>query len=533
MRLLVLQRKLTLIMFASIMIMTGCSSPQATAGMIEVEINVETTSYLVQVPPGSTVLQAIEAAGLELGSLDRVDPPSYTVVDEGSDITIIPIEERFEIEEIIIPFDRQTIRNEALAEGESRLLQPGKNGIQEITYRILIEGGEETSRAPIKNVILEEPTPEIVMVGTQSTTTPIPIEGTFVFVSGGNAWLVEGNSGNRQPLVITGDLDGRILDVSPDGRWLLYSRISSDDGDEETLNTLWISSLEDPDLEPIELGVVNVIHFAEWIPEIPSNTIAFSTVEPSPAAPGWQANNDLQTITITATGRVGRPREVIESNAGGQYGWWGTDFAWGSDPGSLAYMRADSIGIVDLERNQFNELSEITPYQTLSDWAWVPGLTWGRDNQTIYYVDHGDPVGLESPQASPVFNLIGQSYRGGIAMTIAERTGLFAYPTASPIKDVNTIEISYQVAFLQAITPLESQESNYRLVVMDRDASNLQVLFPPAGEPGLEPIQPAWSPQGDRIAVMYRGDIWVIDVVSGLGQALTTDGQAISYDWSS
>ena len=110
---------------------------------------------------------------------------------------------------------------------------------------------------------------------------------------------------------------------------------------------------------------------------------------------------------------------------------------------------------------------------------------------------------------------------------------LFAYPSVSPIIDVITIEISYKIAFLQAITPLESQESNYRLMVMDRDGSNLQALFPPLGEQGLTPVEPAWSPSGDRIAVMYRGDIWIVDVKSGLGQPLTADGQAMSYDWSS
>ena len=115
---------------------------------------------------------------------------------------------------------------------------------------------------------------------------------------------------------------------------------------------------------------------------------------------------------------------------------------------------------------------------------------------------------------------------------LVERTGLFAYPAVSPIKDVSTIEISYMVAFLQAITPLESQESNYRLVIMDRDGSNLRTLFPPPGEPGLAPIEPAWSPAGDRIAVMYRGDIWIVDVESGIGQSLTADGQSISFDWS-
>jgi hypothetical protein len=498
--------------------------------MIDIKLEIEGTSQTVQVPSGSTVQQSIEAAGIEIGPLDRVIPPAYTVVEQGSSIFITPVQEIFEVEQIIIPFDRQTIRNEALTEGENRLLQPGKNGIQEITYRILIELGEETSRAPVKNIILEEPTPEIVMIGTQTVHTPIPIDGSFTFVSGGNAWLVKGNSGNRLPIALTGDLDGRILQISPDGKWLLYSRAIADE--ENMINSLWVSSLNDPELDPINLGVSNVVHFAEWSPEAPSFTIVYSTVELSPAAPGWQANNDLQSVTFTGAGRVVRPRVLIESNAGGQYGWWGTDFAWGSDPAYLAYMRADSIGIVDLELERLEELSEITPYQTLSDWAWVPGLVWGHDDQTIYYVDHGEPIGLESPQASPVFNLIGQSYRTGIEMKLADRAGLFAYPAVSPIKEVSTIEISYQLAFLQAITPLESQESNYRLVVMDRDGSNLKALFPPPGEPGLAPIEPAWSPAGDRIAVMYRGDVWIVDVESGLGQPLTTDGQSISYDWS-
>jgi hypothetical protein len=530
MRLNVTRTLFTLTLFL-VVILGACSSPQVTAARIEVQLVVDGVIQVVQVPSGSTVQQSIEAAGIELGSLDRVSPPSYTVVEQGSEITITQVEELFEVEEIIIPFERQTIRNETLPEGEERLLQPGKNGIQEITYRVLIEAGEETSRAPIKNVILEEPTPEIVMLGTQAAFTPIPIEGLLAYVSGGNAWLVEGTSGNRQPVVLSGDLDGRILQISPDEKWLLYSQLMTEE--EGTINALWIRSLSDLELEPIDLGVRNVIHFAEWVPEIPSNSIIFSTVEPSPAAPGWQANNDLQSVTFTTAGQVMRPRVLIESNAGGQYGWWGTDFAWGSEPTYLAYMRADSIGVVDLERNQFEELSEITPYQTLSDWAWVPGLAWGHDNQTIYFVGHGEPIGLESPQASPVFNLNARSYRAGTALTLVERTGLFAYPSVSPIKEVNTIEISYQVAFLQAITPLESQESNYRLVVMDRDGSNLRILFPLPGEPGLAPIEPAWSPSGDRIAVMYRGDVWIIDVESGIGQPLTADGQAVIYDWSS
>jgi hypothetical protein len=350
----VLILKLTFSLLLALSI-SACTNPQATAGMIEIQLEMEGLIQRVLVPSGSTVQQTIETAGIELGSLDRVNPPAYTVIDEGSTIIITPVEELFEIEEIIIPFERQTIRNEALTEGENRLLQPGKNGVQEITYRILIEAGVETSRAPVKNIILEEATPEIVMIGTQTAHTPISIDGKLVYVSGGNAWLVEGNSANRQPVVVTGDLDGRILQISPDDEWLLYSRSSIDDDD--TINTLWVSSLGNPELDSIELGVSNVVHFAEWIPETPSFTIVYSTVELSPAAPGWQANNDLQSITFTAGGRPLRPSEIIESNAGGQYGWWGTDFAWGSDPAYLACAQTALASLI-LKRNASRNLPQ-------------------------------------------------------------------------------------------------------------------------------------------------------------------------------
>ena len=514
-----------------IVILSSCARPQATAGMIQVTLDVDDSVATIEVPSGSSVQQALDSAGVVLGSLDRVNPLGYTVLSAGTEITITRVVEHFEIEEIIIPFDRQTVRNEALPEGETRLLQPGQNGLQEITYRILIEANTETSRAPIKNVIITEPVPEIIMIGTQSTHSPVSMDGSLVYITSGNAWVIQGNSGGRRPLIVSGDLDGRILEISPDGQWLLFTRETPEE--EDTINGLWVASMNDSEFEMVDLGVRNIIHFADWVPELPSFTIAYSTSESSPASPGWQANNDLMTIAFTSAGRALRPRSIIESNAGGQYGWWGTNYVWGYDSDHLAYVRADSYGIVDLDKKELVPLQEIIPYQTLGDWAWVPGLVWGRDNQTIFFVDHDEPLGLESPQASPAFNIEARTMGSNLILTLADRTGMFAYPSVSQIISSDTVEISYHVAFLQAITPLESQESTYRLAVMDRDGSNLRYLFPPSGDPGLEPSLsgPVWSPTGDRIAVIYRGDLWLVDVSTGTGQQLTADGQAQIMDW--
>lgn len=507
---------------------SSCASPQATVGTIQVEVLADGQRHTVAIQAGSTVQQAVGAAGVELDALDRMEPPAYTTLTDGAQVSITRIEETFEIEEVVIPFDRQTIRNETLPEGETRLLQPGKNGLREITYRILYEEGQEVSRSPVKDVILEEPVPEIVMVGVQAAYTPFPIEGRLAYLSAGNAWMLQETTANRQPVVLTGDLDGRVFRLSESSEYLLFTRL--EDEEEETINSLWAASTIGADSEFVDLQVENIIHFASWVPGTDSLSVVYSTVEPRPSPPGWQANNDLIRLTFTSAGVVLRPTVIVEPNAGGQYGWWGTSFAYSPRSSRLAYARADGIGLVDLEEGRLNPLHDITAYQTLGDWAWVPWITWGHDGRTLYFVDHGEPVALESAAASPVFNVVALPGAGGL-LPLASRSGMFAYPLVSPLVEKPGGEVAYQIAFLQAISPLDSESSNYRLMVMDRDGSNVRTLFPPAGEPGLEPHPPAWSPDAGQIAVLYRGDLWVVDVDTGIGQPLTSDGQTITFDW--
>ncbi|MEJ2571336.1 MAG: G5 domain-containing protein [Anaerolineales bacterium] len=140
-----LQKNLLIAFLAAILI-ASCSGPRTTAEQIQVTIVVDGEETGLSVPSGSTVQFAIDTSGITLGTLDRLDPPGYTLLDAGSTITVTRVGERFEIEQIEIPFERQTLRNESLPIGESHLLQPGSNGMQEITYRILEEGGVEISR---------------------------------------------------------------------------------------------------------------------------------------------------------------------------------------------------------------------------------------------------------------------------------------------------------------------------------------------------------------------------------------------------
>ena len=515
--------------------LAGCQAPTRSQADIRVVITADGTTHRVRVPAGSTVQQALEQANITLGPLDRVTPPPYTLLTDGDSITIVRVEEKFETQEEVIPFERQTLRNEGMPEGETRLVQRGVNGRQEVTYRLVYEDGQLVARQAVKVTVLEEPVPEIVMVGTRAAFRPRPLPGRLAYLAGGNAWLVEGATDQRRPVVVTGDLDGRVFRLSYDGSRLLFTRRSDEEG---TLNTLWMALLDTDPVELLDLRIANVVHFADFSPRNP-RYVAASTVEPRAAPPGWQANNNLIAVVVSPGGTVLQPRVLLEPNAGGVYGWWGSTFAWRPDVQGLAVARPDAVGYLDLrpETPTLELWLPFTPYQTRADWAWVPGVAWGPDGQVLYAVLHGLPWVTDGDEADPRFHVVAYVPELGQAFVLAEDVGMFAYPTPSPWQTAADGSQTYQVAYLQALTPRQSELSRYRLMVMDRDGSNPRALFPSDEGLGLEPQQVHWSPapmpDSNRwaLAVLYEGNLYLVDAATGEAQPMTGDGQVVAVDW--
>jgi hypothetical protein len=505
----------------------ACRSPQIATD-ITVTLNADGLSRPIAIPAGSTALEALEQAGITPGEMDRSDPPFYTVLNNEDSISLTRVEETFDTEQLMIPYERQIIRNETLPEGESRLVQAGVNGLQEVTYRRILENGIEISKTSVKTIILTESSPEIVMVGAQASFTPLNIPGVLVYSAGGNAWVMEGSTANRRLIVSTGDLDGRIFSLSPNGEYLIFTRKSTKPLTQE-INTLWVVRVQNVEPKPIWLQAYNVVHFAAWIPG--TNSVAYSTVEPRSTAPGWQANNDLYRVSLTG----GSPRRILQVSSGGVYGWWGMNFAFSSD-GRLAYSRPDQIGLVDQDEGYLKPLVDITPLNTHSDWAWIPPISWGSDGKSFFYVSHAPAPPPIASEESPLFDLSAISFNNEMNAALIHSAGMFAYPSPSPIHSDGR-EKKYQVAYLQAIFSEQSKTSRYRLMVMDRDGSENRMLFPPSDAGGIEPQLPIWSPSplegqvGDFLAVVYQGNLWLVDSGSGTSHQVTGDGLINRIDW--
>ena len=497
----------------------------------------------IQVPKGSSVQEVLDRANLKLTTLDRTVPPIFTTVSENLEINIIRRKEEFETIEKPLFFEKQFVKNLNLPEGEMQLLQAGENGLEEVTLKKIFENGIEKTSQVIKSTIIKEPVPEIIMLGSQQPFAPIPLVGKIAYISGGNIWLMDGSTAERKLLLSNGKADGRVFSLSHDRKWLLFSQKKQE---ENNINSLWAIKTDGTADSPIYLQVDNVIHFADWVPNT-ERRVSFSTVEPRASPPGWQANNDLYTLDFSENGWVSKKNEILPPQIGGVYGWWGTVFAWSNDGTQCAYSRADEIGLVSFSEKKLIPLTTVNPLQTYGDWAWVSPITWSPDDRLLYFIDHRKLGEKEIDETSPHFDITALT-PSGIPVTLISSAGMFAYHACSPLMEEDGGIKGYSIAYLQAAFAEQSQTSRYFLFTADRDGSDKKRLFPKEGMLGLEPQKIFWSPtpfygkisaletptnaeNTYYLLVVYQGDIWLIDAMSGEERQITADGFISKLDW--
>jgi dipeptidyl aminopeptidase/acylaminoacyl peptidase len=515
-----------------IFVLAACQPPEEPSQIVIYLVadgRVQTWSYSIPV----TVDEFLREANVEIGELDRLNPERFTQISDGMQVTIVRVTEQSECEQAEIPYGRRTILNEGLQPEQELLGQAGQNGVEEVCYRVRLEDGSPSERVEVRRTTITEPQDEIIYVGPTGEIEPVAVTGSLAYISNFNVWIIRGSSTTKRPLTTTGDLDPRVFSLSPNGTQLLIARRAAADQPANLFNQLWLLPDTTRDVEPIALIPENVL-YGEWIPSR-EDTISYSTAEARPGeAPGWRALNDLWTMRLDAeTGEALDVEELIEVSSGGLYGWWGTNFQWSPDGQHLAWVRADSMGIVDLETGEFTPLLRYPVFRTGSDWSWRANISWSPDTQLLVTTIHGDPLGSEPPENSPVFNIAVTDVEGSFQADMVQSAGIWSTPAFSPMSAGTDRQFpSGYLAYLRARVPHDSVSGDYDLFVADRDGSNARRIFPQDGQPGLRAQELAWSPDGHHIAFIYQGNLWIVDAEAAVAHQLTLDGGASNPVWT-
>ena len=527
-------KHIALLLTCLFLLAVGCT-PQSDSSNLLVTLTVDGQERAYPQSDPITVGEFLQQVNVELGALDEVVPPLYTQLSDGMRVTVARVQETEECATQDIPFREQRVPNEGLQAGEERVAQSGSNGTEEICYRVTTRDGVRQEPVPIRSTVITAPQDAVIYFGPTGQLDPVQIGGTLAYISNRNVWIIRGSSTDKRPMTTSADVDNRVFSLTDDGRSLLFSREATGEDGETSFNRLWLLNDSLVDGEPVALVPENVIS-AEWVPG-QENTISYSTGEITAEAPGWRAYNDLWMMRIDQqSGDSLNVRPLVPQSNAGLYSWWGTTFEWSPDGGQLAWVRADSLGLVDLDSGAFNTLLSYPVFNTRQPWSWRATVSWSADSSLILTTVHGLPIGSESAETSPAFHVAVTESAGAFNAEVVRNAGIWSKPQFSPpITDANG-DAGGNIAYLRArdLSNSISESAEYDLVVADRDGSNARVLYPERGQPGLTADAPyfTWSPDGRQIAFIYGGNLWVVDVESGIANQLTLDRGATRPVWT-
>jgi hypothetical protein len=524
------------------LIFTACTATEQNTGFrVRVIADGKELAYSASDPV--SVSQFLQQTNIQLGPLDRVNPSDFTQITDNMVITIVRVREVQECKDEVVPYKTQVIKSPDLPPGTTKIAQAGTNGSQQVCYDVVYEDNVEKSRTAGNPTLTRQPVVEIVYQGIDKTRLePVSVAGMLLYISDGQARAIENNSLSDRVLPTGGNLDGHVFSVSPTGRQLLFTRKPEGQTSPDVYNQLWVLlDTSDPQAQPVRLTALDNVLSAEWKPGEPF-TFSYSTLQPRDQAPGFQALNDVNTARLDSrTGKLLKVKVEVKSRPTGVYGLWGTKFKWSPDGANLAWAQADGAGIVDFKAGAFKKLFDFKVYSTTlsRNWVWMPNLSWSADGSIVAATVHGKPLGSEQDEFSPVFNVALAQMSGLFEVDLTSQTGMWSAPQFSPL--VNTEPAQGYLAYLKSRTPIDSVSSEYDLVVADRDGSNARIVFPEKDKPGLKPIDIpywsndpeglAWSPDGRQIAVIYQGDMWLVDASSGRANQVTLVGNVHHVRW--
>jgi len=133
-----------------------------------------------------TVAEVLDAMDFDVDRRDIVRPALDTEISDGDRIVVTDIR-------VVQRRDRtQAVENSvverpdpSMFEGEEKVVQAGRDGVRDVTYRLRFANGRLVARTVVRSTLERQPVPTIVKVGTKEKPEPAP---TSNFAGGDTVW---------------------------------------------------------------------------------------------------------------------------------------------------------------------------------------------------------------------------------------------------------------------------------------------------------------------------------------------------------
>ena len=448
-----------------------------------------------------TVAALLERTGIERGPLDRIEPASDAIVKDGMRVTIVRVRETQKCERVEIPFMVVGDAKDLDGSLQTQRTQAGIAGEEERCYRVRVENGVRRHRDELTRVVIREPVDEIWQAGQPSGVRPLPVQGTLVWLSEGNAWMARHDSSRMIQVTRSGDLDGRVLALSDDGNSLLFTRKPGP----TVSNQLWLTAdLDDPE-RTIRLLPEDVTA-ASWLPRS-SRQFGYTSAA--------SANAFARVRVDPLSGETFAYREYVAPARGQDEAASGTSFAWSPDGRLLAWAQAAAVGLLETASGSGRILASRDRAEAGASTCRTPALVWSADAALLL-------AGLPAAHGT------------GLVVTAFDAAGDYEIPLIADAGPCPAPGLAGgQLIFLRARDPDRPlSRAGHDLMAMDRDGSNPRLLFPPAGQPGLKPQSVALSPDERQLAFIHGGRLWLYDFGDDGAREFPFPGEASAPDWA-
>ena len=101
-----------------------------------------------------------------------------------------PITEKIVVEQVTIPYETVTKNSNVTGDTTNKVLQQGKDGLKEVTYKIKYQNDVEIEKTVISEKIITEPVNKIVQVQKKATSRGSTLPRTTASSSGGTTYKI-------------------------------------------------------------------------------------------------------------------------------------------------------------------------------------------------------------------------------------------------------------------------------------------------------------------------------------------------------